>query len=229
MGCPKATRREGVKMGREWSPGPILLILDLVTWKKGFGAKACVVWRENQAEELEILHTDNSFQKFYYKDQQRFYKWHVFTVKTWMTLRTQSRKKIPCYPTIWKKKKSQFIFGMDPSVFFLCFLLYGIGMKLLDLVIIPFIFLTHRQHCTMSLNSLWQHLMPFFFASHLFGRLLQWFYPVEVPQFIYRILFLGTEAVFGFFLIIVNYSAVSVLINKFCVDIIFPKKKFLDI
>lgn len=124
MGCPKATRREGVKMGREWSPGPILLILDLVTWKKGFGAKACVVWRENQAEELEILHTDNSFQKFYYKDQQRFYKWHVFTVKTWMTLRTQSRKKIPCYPTIWKKKKitiyiwygSFWIFPMLPPV-----------------------------------------------------------------------------------------------------------------
>lgn len=28
---------------------------------------------------------------------------------------------------------------------------------------------------------------------------------------------------------IVNFSAMNGLINKFCVDIIFPKKKFLDI
>ena len=116
---------------------------------------------------------------------------------------------------------------MDPSGLFLYFLLSGVGMQLLDLVIIPFIFLMYRQHGTVTEQSL-TAFDACSFASHLVGRLLQWFYPVEVPQFIYIILFLVTEAVLGFFLIIVNYSAMSILTNKFCVDIIFPKKKFLD-
>lgn len=49
-------------------------------------------------------------------------------------------------------------FGMDPSGLFLYFLLSGIGMQLLDLVIIPFIFLTYLNtvlcHSTVF-DSIW--------------------------------------------------------------------------
>ena len=114
-----------------------------------------------------------------------------------MTLRTQSRKKIPCYPTIWKKITiyiwygSFWIFPILPPVWN-----WDEAVRFGHYPI-------HFSNTPSTLYYVIEQSLTafdaFFFASHLFGRLLQWFYPVEVPQFIYRILFLGTEAVLGFF------------------------------
>lgn len=57
-------RRDDIKKRRELAVS-ILLLMDLVTWKspvtsESFGGQSLSL-RENQEEELKILHIDNSF------------------------------------------------------------------------------------------------------------------------------------------------------------------------
>lgn len=57
-------RRDDIKKRRELAVS-VLLLMDLVTWKspvtsESFGGQSLSL-RENQEEELKILHIDNSF------------------------------------------------------------------------------------------------------------------------------------------------------------------------